>query len=125
MEFTSKLEGRKEIDINGIKEYLGLDSDIDVDYNPTARIYWTLEIDARGYGVKDFSIIIQKVALDIEIEYYEDEDGAESEKIYKDITLEIDNHKLIKCEMKVTDSCLYPCNLEVNMGKKIVEVVVS
>jgi hypothetical protein len=126
MDFTTKLE-KRDIDINGLHLFLELEKDIDIDIeSATATIYWSLEIDAREYGIKDISAIIRKVDIGVEVEYYEyDDSGEESDKIYKDFELSISESKFIKNEIKVTDSSLYPNELILHLGSKEHHVEIS
>ena len=124
MEFVTKLD-KKYIDINGLNTFLDLEKDIDVSIETaTASVYWLLQIEARDYGIKDISAVITKVSVEVEVEYWEDNDD-ETDKIYKDFSIEISDHKLIKNEIKITDSSLYPSNIELNLGRKEHSIEVS
>jgi len=95
MEFVTKID-KKYIDINGLNVFLGLEKDIDVSIETaTASVYWLLEIEARDYGIKNISAVITKVSVEVEVEYWEDNDD-ETDKIYKDFSIEISDYKLIK-----------------------------
>ena len=124
MEFVTKID-KKYIDINGLNTFLDLEKDIDVSIETaTASVYWLLQIEARDYGIKDISAVITKVSVEVEVEYWEDNDD-ETDKIYKDFSIEISDHKLIKNEIKITDSSLYPSNIELNLGRKEHSIEVS
>jgi len=124
MEFVTKID-KKYIDINGLNVFLGLEKDIDVSIETaTASVYWLLEIEARDYGIKNISAVITKVSVEVEVEYWEDNDD-ETDKIYKDFSIEISDYKLIKNEIKITDSSLYPSNIELNLGRKEHSIEVS
>jgi len=123
MDFTTKLT-TLDIDIYGINKFLELDNDIDVSIeSATATIYWSLEMDAREWGVKDLSVIINKVTIGIEVEYWEGNDD-ESDKIYKDFEFLITDSKLIKNEIKIIESSIYPSNIEIYLDSKNYSVVV-
>ncbi len=124
MEFVTKID-KKYIDINGLNVFLDLEKDIDVSVETaTASVYWLLQIEARDYGIKDISAVITKVSVEVEVEYWEDNDD-ETDKIYKDFSIEISDYKLIKNEIKITDSSLYPSNIELNLGRKEHSIEVS
>ena len=117
MEFVTKID-KKYIDINGLNVFLDLEKDIDVSVETaTASVYWLLQIEARDYGIKDISAVITKVSVEVEVEYWEDNDD-ETDKIYKDFSIEISDYKLIKNEIKITDSSLYPSEVILNLGSK-------
>lgn len=126
MNFTTKLD-KKYIDINGIHLFLELERDIDIDIETaTAIVYWRLDMDAREYGVTDISAIVDKVVINVEIEYYKyDDNDEETDKIYKDFEISISESKFIKNEIKITDSSLYPNELILHLGSKEHHVEIS
>lgn len=124
MEFVTKIN-KSDIGINGLNVFLDLNKDIDVSIETaTASVYWLLQIEARDYGIKDISAVITKVSVEVEVEYWEDNDD-ETDKTYKDFSIEISDYKLIKNEIKITDSSLYPSNIELNLGRKEHSIEVS
>jgi len=124
MDFTTKLD-KKDIDINGLHLFLELYRDIDIDIeSATATIYWRLEMDARESGIKDISTIINKVVVNLEVEYWEGNDD-ETDKIYKEIEFEVSGWNFIGNKMKVTDSSLYPNEIILHLGSKEHHVEIS
>ncbi len=64
--FSTKIE---PAEINGINKYLGIDSDIDIEYGrPTATVKYELEFEAREWGLKYIAVNVKKVTATIEWE---------------------------------------------------------
>lgn len=77
--FTTVLKNTQDLRqvwIQGINEYLNLSEDNDIDTTPTITVHWTFGIDdAREWGVKEFLLRIDKVVIDIDWDYTDEEDG--------------------------------------------------
>lgn len=83
MNFTSKIEA-KNVSIYGLKKHIeklqGLQNGSDYEIDPSAFIVkWSLEIEAREWGVKNMSCIISDIGGDFEIVYF-DATGDEKER---------------------------------------------
>jgi hypothetical protein len=66
--FTAVLN-QSDITINGINEFLGLSKDIDIDLNcKYARIDFSVEPEAREWGIKGITIMVHRVNLSFDWE---------------------------------------------------------
>ena len=119
MEFTTKLDDSSiDIGYTNFGRFKGVPIE---DKTATATVKWSLDFEAREWGLKSIDISIQDVALEIDYEYYESQDEAD-ETIIKD-TYTYDGSFEIVNRIEITSGCICPNNLEIDFTKK--QIIVS
>lgn len=115
--FKTKIEHRN-IDVYKIKPHLCINEDIDVDLTCVGLVEWTMEIETREWGVKDISCVIKSVSVQIEYEYFNDDDSLIRE------CLEV-NEKLLILEdnLRCEGGCIKPESIVINFEKN--RIIVS
>lgn len=115
--FRTKIQN-KNIDVYKIKPHLCINEGIDVDLTCVGVVEWTMELELREWGVKDISCVIQSVSVQIEYEYFDDDDSLIRE------CLEV-NEKLLILEdnLRVEGSTITPESIVINFEKN--KIIVS
>lgn len=124
--FTTILENTNSTNvwIYGINEYLNLSEDNDIDTTPKITVHWTFGIDdAREWGIKDFLLRIDKVIVDIDYSYT-DEENKDQEGNVSLVIKHIHESNLTPQHFKIInnmelhkDKGLCPENVEIDLSK--------
>jgi hypothetical protein len=108
MEFTTKIELTNS-DLYKANKYLLLDDDLDVTLEGNAVIKWSVEIEAREWGIKGITSIIHSIEINAKYEYYDDLDELQ----FGDLDIRVNEFKLVD-EMSLKGDTLQPTNVEVD-----------
>jgi hypothetical protein len=90
-----------------------------------ATIYWTLEIERKGYGIKTLYPLIQKIELDLEYWRESTESFEKIEKVFDNLLASdgtmIEGFKL-KIEKNGETGHMFPTSIEINEDYKEIEI---
>jgi hypothetical protein len=83
----------------------------------SSKVFWSFDIDARNWGVKDISISIQNVIVDIEV-------SSEGEAGYKTMTFDAKSNDFeIENQIEIKqNSVICPTQIEIDFKRKKVTV---
>ncbi len=71
LDFTAKVN---DVEIDGINYFLNVTKDIDIEVGkPEAMVHFSLEPEAREYGIKSISVMVRKVTATINWWCYDDD----------------------------------------------------
>lgn len=129
--FTTPLiqnyKDKRQVDIEGLALYIDKPEE-DVDYTAKAVVYWRFGIDdAREWGINDLLFAIDKVCLEVEWEYTDEQDKEHDGTFELEI---VNNHPsekaktqwLFENEIELRMSSLCPQNIIINLHKKTITV---
>jgi hypothetical protein len=121
MNFKHTFNKSADINIWDIETVTNIpDSDIE---NSSFDIEYTVEFEARSWGIKGISIIIQKVTG--QIEWYGPNFIGDEEQEPTTGTIEIDSDKegwSVINKMEVTGEMICPNSIDINFKKKTIEI---
>lgn len=144
--FTTKID---DVDVYGLNHNLKIDDSIDIYFgNATAVIKWEVIIEAREWGIKDISALINSVEVSIPWEIFYEEDMPLSQEVIDKIVntmgglkhptkklyegvIEINSNKEFNgANFEITNkiigenqqSSYYPETLEVNFDDMSIEI---
>ena len=112
MEFKTTIQ-HKDISIVGINNHLCLSPDIDVDVTCVADVIWSAELEVRKWGIKDISVVINGVSIQVEYEYFDDDDSLVRDCFYL-------NEKtiILQDEFRVEGACIVPESIDIDLSKQ-------
>jgi hypothetical protein len=103
----------------------GLGPDDFFTHDSKAKIYWTLEIERKGYGIATLYPLIQKIELDLEYWSESDESYENMEKVFDNLLASdgdmIEGFKL-KIEKNGETGHMFPTSIAINEDYKEIEI---
>ena len=77
--FTTKLNSTLDIDVYGLESYLNRSQNHDIE--AVAVIDWGVYLDIREWGVKSINFTAHKVAIELTINWWNDDDSVEQKTL--------------------------------------------
>lgn len=112
MDFQTKIQ-HKDISIIGVNNHLCLSPDIDVDVTCVADVIWSAELDIRKWGIKDISVVVKGVSIQVEYEYFDEDDSLIRDCFYLN-----EKTLILQDELRVEGSCIVPESIEIDLTKQ-------
>jgi hypothetical protein len=121
MQFTTKLEN-ENISCYGVPKHLELSKDIEIsEITARATVKWSVDIDAREWGIKDFIHIFHSVEAEIELEYYSEDDKDCNNLLTKRFEINSQDFTIVD-QLKMYEGYLSPTEIEIDLERKTITI---
>lgn len=119
MEFKTQINN-ENISIHDPKKKLI--NGCDVIYDLKGLVYWTLDIDIRDWGIKDVALIVKKVEIEGDSQYYKESDQDYDDPQYQDIQFTNDKFTIVDDDLKFTENFCCPTDIVVDFETKTITI---
>jgi len=115
--FTTKLEGI-DIDVFGLETYVGRKQNHDIE--AVAIIDWDFYLDVREWGVKSIECYANHIALEVTINWWNDDDSVEQKTLtIETASIEDDGWQITEYTSEVSfGDVIQPNSVELNFDTK-------
>jgi len=116
MNFVTELQGTYDIDLWDASVLFGLDEKAEIDIDAiSCQIHWSLDLEARTWGLKGINPHVDKVILFVDFDIYYDD--ITKEELTKEMVIESDK-MLVEFDAFQSSNDLCPTSIEIE-GKSM------